>query len=70
MLYVTNTGTLLSDGYESYYLRGKSAEYVPISVIDGYGEITITALPNDCVTLKVNDIKCEAIYTSYYVKQQ
>lgn len=71
-LRVANSGTQLASepGWEMNYLRGKSAEYVPISITDGYGEITLTALPYGCVTLDVNDAKCDEIYTSYYSMPQ
>lgn len=69
MLRVANSGIQLDASEpdrEMNYLREKSAEYVPISITDGYGEITLTALPSKCVTLKLNDAKCDSIYTSYY----
>lgn len=71
-LRVENSGAQLASvsGYEMNYLRAKGAEYVPISVKDGYGEITLTALPSSCATLGLNDVKCDAIYTSYYAKPQ
>ncbi len=67
-LRVVNTGTLTTDDiyYESNYLREKSAEYIPMPVINGYGELTLTASPERCVTLNLNEAECSSIFTSFY----
>ncbi len=67
-LKVVNTGTLTADDiyYESNYLRKKSAEYIPMPVINGYGELTLTASPERCVVLNLNEAECSSIFTSFY----
>ena len=49
--------------YESNYLRESSAEYIPIRVINGYGEATIRSLPEVYTQISIKDVKCCAIYT-------
>ncbi len=67
-LKVVNTGILTTDDiyYESNFLREKSAEYIPMPVINGYGELTLTASPERCVTLNLNEAECSSIFTSFY----
>lgn len=63
-LQVVNTGTLYSDEYyESNYLRRESAEYIPIPITNGYGEVTITSNPASNTYLQLNVISCDKIYT-------
>lgn len=69
MLLVKNTGELDSTNdrwYESNYLRSESAEFIPIRVINGYGEVTLTSKPEQSTGLVLNDCQCEALYTVIY----
>lgn len=71
-LNVTNTGVVYPEGgvyYDHNQLRPKSAEYIPVQVVNGHGEVTITSQPEKSTILKVNTIHCEAIYnvTSKYI---
>ena len=72
MLQVKNTGNVYSEDIEkeSNYLRNKSAEYIPITIVDGYGKAIITSCPESNTWLKLNEIKCDVIYpvTHQYVK--
>ena len=63
-LKVKNTGTVFcSDkALESNFLRDASKEYVPVPVVDGYGEITLTANPTESATLLLNNAECSDIY--------
>lgn len=66
MLMVENTGTVYAAGgsyYESNYLRSKSAEYIPVPVINGYGEVTLTSNPVRNTNLTLNRAECDCIYT-------
>lgn len=66
MLKVENTGTIYAQNgatYESNYLRSKSAEYIPISVVNGYGEVTLTSNPTRSTKLTLNQVECDCIYT-------
>ncbi len=65
MLKVENTGTIYAQNgatYESNYLRSKSAEYIPISVVNGYGEVTLTSNPTRSTKLTLNQVECDCIY--------
>lgn len=64
MLHTENTGTLFSENnyYESNNLRSSGAEYIPVRVIDGYGEITLTAFPEASTYLVLNEAACFDIY--------
>lgn len=66
MLKVENTGTVYAGGgsyYESDYLRSKSAEYIPVPVVNGYGEVTLTSNPVRSTNLTLNQAECDCIYT-------
>ena len=50
--------------YESNYLRESSSEYIPIRVINGYGEVTIKSLPKTYTKISLEKIECRTIYTA------
>ena len=61
-----NTGTVyavLGVEYETNHLRPVSAEYIPIPVINGYGEVTLTSCPEQSTYLELNLCECTTIYT-------
>lgn len=70
-LKVENTGTIYAVGdsnkedsfYESNFLRDASSEYIPIPIINGYGEVTLTANPEKSTYLELFDFECSKIYT-------
>lgn len=64
MLKVENSGTVYADDpyYESNYLRACSAEYIPITVADGYGEAVLTSMPSESTYLELNSVSCSDIY--------
>ena len=64
LLKVENSGiaTAENKNYESNYLRSESAEYIPMPITDGYGELTLTASPKRSVTLDLKDVSCERIF--------
>ena len=65
MLYVENTGTVYSDDvmFESNYLRASSLEYIPVTVVNGYGEITLTSYPKRDTYLELYSVDCKEIFT-------
>lgn len=68
-LQVENTGAVYATKepyYESNYLRSEGEEYIPITVADGYGEVTITACPADSSYLVVNEASCKDIYLTTF----
>lgn len=64
MLKIENTGVVTAEAefYESNYLRSESAEYIPMPIIDGYGELTLTASPKRPTTLNLKDVSCDSIF--------
>jgi hypothetical protein len=65
-LKVENTGTVYAGQgsyYESNYLRAKSLEYIPVPVVNGYGEATLTAGPERSTYLQLNAAECNQIFT-------
>lgn len=65
-LKVENTGTVYAEQgsyYESNYLRAQSQEYIPVSVVNGYGEVTLTAGPERSTYLQLNEAYCDKIFT-------
>lgn len=65
ILKVENKGEIEANDafYESNYLRAQSAEYIPMPIYNGYGELRLTALPSGYVTLNLKKAFCEKIYT-------
>lgn len=64
MLQVKNESceTELERWYASFNLRSQSAEYIPILIQDGYGEVTLSAYPCDNVLLEVLDVRCDQVF--------
>jgi len=65
MLKVANTGavTAADPEFESNYLRKSGAEYVPVPVENGYGELTLSAYPARHAALEINEATCGRIFT-------
>lgn len=66
VLNVENTGTVYAGQgsyYESNYLRDKSAEYIPVPIIDGYGEVTLRANPKKSAYLELAKCSLNTVYT-------
>ena len=54
--------TELERWYGSFNLRSQSAEYIPILIQDGYGEVTLSGDPCDNVFLEISDVQCNRIF--------
>lgn len=56
--------------YESNYLRDSGSEYIPIPVVNGYGEVTLTSFPESATYLELYESSCKSIYqvVSSYVE--
>lgn len=66
MLKVENTGIVYArqgSFYESNYLRDKSAEYIPVPITNGYGEVTLTSNPKKSSYLELYSCKLNTVYT-------
>lgn len=48
--------------FGSFNLRSHSAEYFPILIQDGYGEVTLSGLPFDNVGLEIWDVRCDRVF--------
>lgn len=54
MLNVENAANIYTDAVrESYNLRPEGREYIPVSVVDGYGEVLLTSQPDVATYLDV-----------------
>lgn len=64
MLHVKNGSyeTEMERWYGSFNLRSQSAEYIPILIQNGYGEVTLSADPCDNVLLEISDVQCDLIF--------
>ena len=63
MLYVQNTGSVYANYqyFDSNWLRAENAEYIPVTVTDGYGEAVLTSVPERDTSLDINDVSCNRI---------
>lgn len=68
MVKVKNTGNryIDNDYYETNYLRPKSGEYIPITIVNGYGEVTLTSCPERDTVLEIQDAYGVGLYTVGY----
>lgn len=68
MVNVENTGEkiCLYDIFETNNLRAGGKEYIPIPIVNGYGEVTLTAKPEKSVDLQINNVHCSKIYRVQY----
>lgn len=69
MLLVENTGTTYvedNEDLESNYLRDKSAEYIPVTIVDGQGEVTISSCPEKSTNLELYTVECSKIYRASF----
>ena len=66
VLNIENTGTVYAEKgsyYESNYLRDKSAEYIPVPITGGYGEVTLRANPKKSAYLELIKCSLNTVYT-------
>ena len=68
MIQVENSGTVYTNAenaalWESNYLRPVSKEYIPVTVVDGYGEVTLTSCPERDTNLELYVAECSEIFT-------
>ena len=47
------------------FLRSKSDEYIPVNIVDGHGEVVLSANPEDNSILTVNRVECGRIFTGF-----
>lgn len=67
MLNIENTANVYTDTiYESNNLRQAGEEYIPVSIINGYGEITLTSQPSAATYLEVYECSVGNIYMAPY----
>lgn len=71
MVYEQNTGewSCTNDRagfFESAYLRPQNAEYIPVTVTNGFGEVTLTSKPEKSTSLDIYSVECSQIYEVQY----
>ena len=68
VLQVINTGNTNTDKryFESNYLRSEGKEFVPMNIVDGYGELTLTSRPDDTTFIELNEVYCNEILQISY----
>lgn len=67
LLKTENTGNSRGS-LDKTLLRSKSREFVPIPIVNGYGELTLSSLPAEATYLKLNEVLCNEIFTILYDK--
>lgn len=45
------------------YLPSSGREFIPITIINGYGEVMLSSYPSNYTNVIINDIKCNKIFT-------
>lgn len=65
LLRVENTGETYASNpeHDSNYLRPQSKEYIPVPVVNGYGEVTLSTAPERSTYLEINKVLCARIFT-------
>lgn len=65
MLYVSGDGNSFSElpFYGTNYLRDSNQEYIPVTIVDGYGEILLSSVPKENTNLKIIETSCDEIFT-------
>ena len=66
MLYVSGDKNSFSDlpFYGTNYLRESSSEFIPVTIVNGYGEILLNSVPKENTNLVINSVSCEEIFTA------
>lgn len=54
------------DNVNYSYLRSAGSEYIPLEVVDGYGELSLISLPAQSTRLEVYSASCNVIYPIPY----
>ncbi len=65
MLYISRDKNSFSElpFYGTNYLRANNEEYIPVTIVNGYGEILLSSVPEENTNLVINDVSCEDIFT-------
>ena len=65
MLYVSEDAYELSElpWYGTNYLRDHNVEYIPVTIVDGYGEILLSSVPQENTHLSIKNVECSEILT-------
>ena len=60
-VYSNGSETIQYDKRGTWCLRPKSAEYIPVEIIDGRGSVLLTSYPLDNTILQLNSVTCDEI---------
>lgn len=68
MMKVENSGIIYTTAedaasWECNYLRPASKEYIPVTIVDGYGEVTLTSCPKRDTNLELYEANCSKVFT-------
>lgn len=65
MVKAENSGAIYAEqaAWESNYLRTENREHIPVTVVDGYGEILLTSCPQKDTDMEVLGVSCSEIFT-------
>lgn len=55
-----------NDYYSNWFLPDKNTTYIPVTIIDGEGEIDISSLPERHTSLEIQHLQCKNIFTTYF----
>ena len=65
MLYISQDRNAFSElgWYDTNYLRDSGKEYIPVAIVDGYGEIVLSSVPQENTRLTLRSAECSGIFT-------
>ncbi len=65
MVKAENSGTVYAEqaAWESNYLRTENREHIPVTIVDGYGEMLLTSYPQKDTDMEVLGVSCSEIFT-------
>lgn len=61
-----STNVFAGSEMESNYLRPASGEFIPVTILNGYGEVTLKSLPEQLTRIRLNGAECSKIYTANF----
>lgn len=66
LLEVKNTGFNFANNQDmdKNYLPSSGKEHIPITIVNGYGEVSLYSYPDNYTNLIINQVKCNKIFTT------
>ena len=68
MVYASNINeTLLHENYYSnWFMKSEGNEYIPVTIINGEGEVVLTSMPERGTKLNISSAECKNVYMTYF----